>query len=145
MDWLRSHVERCLQDVWDVCRVVADGDGQYPFRFGTAGGFVAVEAGDPPVVRVWAEAVTGTRRTARLLIEINEVNARSRTAHAFFDHGSVVVEQALHADGVNRDTLAQAFASVGTVADDIGAMIAAVYGGRTPFPVGDEPADEQAR
>jgi hypothetical protein len=47
----------------------------------------------------------------------------------------VVVEQALHADGVDRETLSQACSAVGSVADDIGAMVAAVHGGTTPFPV----------
>ena len=36
--WVRSHVERLLQDEWDACRVAADDDGDYPFRRGTAAG-----------------------------------------------------------------------------------------------------------
>src|SRR5438876_1766786 len=33
--WIRSHVEVLLQREWDVCRVVPDADGDYPFRRGT--------------------------------------------------------------------------------------------------------------
>lgn len=144
--WIRSHVERCLQDIWDLPRVEPDADGDYPFRWGTAACFVRVEDDDPVLVRVWAYAVVGARPTAKLLQELNDVNRRSRTAHAYFGDGFVVVEQALHAAGVDRDTLSQACLAAGTVADDIGAMIAAVHGGTTPFPAGDEPAlDEEAR
>ncbi len=144
MTWLRSHVERCLQDLWDRRDIGADGDGDYPFRWGSAACFVRVEPGDPPLVRVWAQAAVGVKRSAKLLAELNDVNQRTRTAHAFYADHLVVVEQPVHAGAVDRVTLQQACESVGTVADDIGTMIAAVHGGHTPFPHEDATLDEQA-
>jgi hypothetical protein len=65
MKLARSHVERCLQDIWDVCRVQHDHDGDYPFNSGTAACFVSVVKGDPIMVRVWALAVIGIERSER--------------------------------------------------------------------------------
>lgn len=55
----------------------------------------------------------------------------------------VVVEQVIHADGVDRTTIEQACNAVGTVANDLGVLMAAVHGGSTPFPVEDGPADHR--
>lgn len=134
VEMVRSHVERCLQDMWDKCRVEVDADGDYPFRYGTAACFVRVEESAGLVtVRVFAQAAHGVPRSMKVLTEINDVNRRTRTAHAYWDAGMVLVEQSVGASGVDRQTLDQACRSVGQVADDIGGMIAAVYGGQTPF------------
>jgi hypothetical protein len=91
------------------------------------------------MIRVWAIAAGDVRRTAKLLGELNDVNSRSRSAWASWSGGLVTVEQAIHLDGLSRRTLRHALTSVGSVADDIGGMIAAVYGGSTPF-APDEPS-----
>jgi hypothetical protein len=129
---LRSHVERCLQDIWEVCRVTTDSDGDYPFRRGTAQCFVRLEDGDPQLARVFGYAVIGVKRPAKLLIELNDISARSRTVNVGWHNGAVIVEQPMHIAAVRRTTLQQACEAVGSVADDIGAMIAAVHGGATP-------------
>jgi hypothetical protein len=131
--WLRSHVERCLQDIWDLCRVVADDDGDYPFRFGTAAGFVRINKGSPTMVRVWAIAAMSVPRSAKLLGELNDINVRNRSAWTTWSDGLIVVEQALVAKGLKRSALKQALNTVGGTADDIGPMIATVFGGETPF------------
>jgi hypothetical protein len=131
--WLRSHVERCLQDIWDLCRVVADDDGDYPFRFGTAAGFVRINKGSPTMVRVWAIAAMGVPRSAKLLGELNDINVRSQSAWTTWSDGLVVVEQALVAKGLTRSALNQALHAVGETAEQIGTMIAALFGGETPF------------
>jgi hypothetical protein len=141
---LRSHVERCLQDIWELCRVTTDSDGDYPFAHGTACCYVRVEDGDPQVVRVYAHAVIGVRRSAKLLTEINDLNGRCRTASVSWSSGVVIVEQALHAKAVRRSTLRQACQAVGYVADDIGTMIATVYGGETPLGADDAQLSEEA-
>jgi hypothetical protein len=144
MAMARSHVERCLQDIWDVCRVQKDSDEDYPFSHGTAVCFVRVERGEPVIVRVWALAVIGTERTGKLLKELNDIDSRCRTVSVGWQGGSVVVEQVLHSAGVSRKTLRQACDTVGSVADDIGAMIAAVYGGNTPFDSDEAELSEEA-
>ena len=42
-DLVRSHVERCLQDIWEVRRLEQDDDGDYPFRTKSCLGWVRVE------------------------------------------------------------------------------------------------------
>ncbi len=91
---------------------------------------------------VWAYAVTGIKPTAAVLRELNEINQRSRTAVAYWTDNGVVVQQTLHADGVDRTTLLHACDAVSTVANGVGVM-AAVYGGATPFPMEDEPVDHR--
>lgn len=131
--WIVSHVERCLQQVFTSTELVRDPEGDWPFRWGTAACWVQVWPAEPHLVRVFAHAAHHTRRSAKLLAELNDVNARSVTAHAYWTNGLVIVEQTLHPAGVDVDTLGQACGSVGQVADGIGAMIASVHGGATPF------------
>lgn len=135
MKLARSHVERCLQDIWDVCRVHHDHDGDYPFNNGTATCFVSVVKGDPIMVRVWALAVIGIERSGKLLKELNDINGRTRTVTVHWQNNAAIVEQTLHINGVKRSTLGQACTSVGFVADDVGTMLAAVFGGETPVDV----------
>jgi hypothetical protein len=132
--WLRAHVRQCLQEVWDVCRVEVDADGDVPFRTGIAAGWISAVDGEPPLVRVWAHVAFGVKATAAVLRELNDINRRSRTAHVYWAGGGVIAEQTLHADGVDSATLGQAWDAVSSVANDLGPMLAAVHGGATPFP-----------
>lgn len=103
-------------------------------------GFVRLELTDPMMVRIWViAAATETPRTAKLMYELNDVNVRSRNAWASWSNGFVYVEQALHLKSLTRSSLREALEAVGKVANDIGGMIAAVYGGSTPF-APDEPS-----
>jgi Putative bacterial sensory transduction regulator len=133
-DWFRSHVERCLQDAWGEARVVADGDGNYPFRYGPAACFVGITFGEVPTfARVWALAVVDVKKSAKLLGELNEINARTLTARAYWADGSIVVEQMLIAEAVSVESLEQACEAVRAVADNVGVLIAGAFDGRTPF------------
>jgi hypothetical protein len=144
MKLARSHVERCLQDIWGVCRVKKDCDGDYPFTHGTAIGFVRIEPGDPVVVRVFAYAVTDVARSGKLLAELNDINGRCRTVSTSWSRDAVIVEQVMHLKGLRRSTLAQACGAVGSVANDIGSMVAAVYGGETPLGSDDAEVNKEA-
>jgi hypothetical protein len=137
-DWFRSHVERCLQDAWDVAGVLRDGDGDYPFRHGTAAGFVSpIQQDRPSFLRVWALAVVGVKRSLKLLTELNEINERALTAHVYWADCSIIVEQTLSAEAVSAESLAQACAAVGTMADDFGLLVASAFGGHTVYdPIG---------
>jgi hypothetical protein len=141
--WVRSHIERLLEDEWEVCRVNADGDGNYPFRRGTASCWVSIMCDEsPPMVRVVAWAATGVRATAALLRELNEIQFRATSAAVCWHEGNVLVFQSLSPVGLTRPVLAQAIDAVGTVADDIGLLLAGMFGGATPFPA-DVPSDEE--
>lgn len=134
---LRSHVERCLQDVWETGTVEPDELGEYPFQRGTAACWVSVNCAGGPGVAIGACATQGTKRTARLLTELNELNARSRWARVYWERGMVLVEAQVPWTAVDRPTLAVYLEVVSSVACDIGEMVAAVFGGSTPL-AGDE-------
>jgi hypothetical protein len=135
--WIRSHVERLLQDQWDACRVEPDSDGDYPFRKDTAAGWVSVLHSEPPMVRVYAHAAHGIRPSAKLFREINDINNRTLSAQVTWlkSGGVVLVSQTVSAVDLTRPVLAQAVDAVGVVANDIGPLMAGMFGGVTPYPV----------
>ncbi len=140
--WFLSHVERCLEEAWNRCRVAADQDGDFSFRAGTAACYVSVVAHVPLRVRVWAVAAHSVKSTARLLNELNDANGSSLCAHVYAKNGLVIVEDVLTAPAVNAQALSQACDAVSQLAESLGGMIAAVFGGSTPFPPVEAPADD---
>ena len=139
--WIRSHVERLLQDEWGVCRVESDDDGDYPFRDGTAACWVAV-LDDPPVVRVFAHAARGLRPSLKLHTELNDIQRRALSAAIMLQDDVVIVQQTLNPIGLTGPVLAQALRAVGGVADDIGLLLASMFNGVTPYP-SIEPSDRE--
>lgn len=137
LEWFRAYVERILEDAWNQPRVLADEDGDYPFRYGTAACYVRVEPGPPMTVRVFAQAVMDVRRSAKLLTELNDFNASARSLTAYWDHGRVIIDEALLASATNAETLTRACADAGQAAHDMGSLLAAMYDGRTPFRAAD--------
>jgi hypothetical protein len=130
--WVRSHVEQLLQRERDACRVAVDRDGDFPFRCGTAAGWVAVLDEKPIVVRVTAHAVYGVKSSAKLLRELNEINVRALTATVQLIDDIVVVQQTISPVGLTQPVLAQAVHAVGGMADTIGGLLAAMFDGATP-------------
>ncbi len=134
--WIKSHVELLLQREWDLCRVIADSDGDFPFRHGTAACYVSVLDTDPPMVRVFAHAAYGLKPTLKLLRELNEIQRRALSARVELRNDVVVVSQTLSPLGLTQPVLAQAMDAVATVAADIGTLLAGMFDGSTPFPAG---------
>jgi hypothetical protein len=144
--WLRSHVERCLEDHWGDFPLTVDNDGDYPFRSGTAHCYASIVNGDPHFIRVWAFVARVPRRTLKLLSELNEINARAMTVRVYWNGDSVIAEQTIHAGGLNKETLGQACDAVGAAADAIGVLLVAMFGGETPYPALDtEDQEEESR
>ena len=131
---LRSHVERCLQDIWGVPELVVDEDGDYHFRHGTAACWVSLDGTAGDGVRVIANAAVGLKPSARLLREVNDLNVGARWVRVTLNRGIVHVSRELHWTAVERMPLQQAIHGVGSVADHIGLLLASVHGGQTPFP-----------
>jgi hypothetical protein len=131
--WIRSHVELLLQREWEVCRVLSDDDGDFPYRHGTAACYVSVLDLDPPMVRVFAHAAYGLKPTLKVLRELNEIQGRSLSARVELRRDVVVVSQTISPVGLTQPVLAQAMDAVNTVADDIGTLLAAMFDGATPF------------
>ncbi|WP_460866281.1 T3SS (YopN, CesT) and YbjN peptide-binding chaperone 1 [Rhodococcus aerolatus] len=133
--WLRSHVRLLLQEHWGSTRVEVDGDGDIPFRCGSAACWVSVHDADgAPFVRVWAQAALEVACTKALLVELNDINVRSAFVTVSWHHGAVFVEHALAGPAVVADALGAACDRVGQVADEIGPLLAAMFTGRTPYP-----------
>jgi hypothetical protein len=132
--WVRSHVELLLQREWNVCRVLTDPDGDFPWRQGTAACWVSVLDSDPPFVRVFAHAAFGLTPSLKVLRELNDIQWRLVTGSVALHDDAVVVSQTLNALGLTQPVLAQAMDAVATTAADVGPLLAAVFDGSTPFP-----------
>jgi hypothetical protein len=141
-DLARSHVERCLQDLWGVEQVVPDGDGDYRYGVGSAACYIRLDSHEPIVVKALAVAAVRVKKSAALLAEINDVNARTRMAHVFWQDGSVYVEQSLMVETLDRASLSHAGLAVGGIANDVGSMIATVYGGSMPLQAGEDYSEQ---
>jgi hypothetical protein len=132
---VRSHVERCLQDIWEVeGGPEFDDEGDYPFRTGSCLGWVRVEPQPPILVRVFAHVAYDVKRSAALLQELNALNVRSRLATLCWADRTVAVHSALPVEALDRANLRLVLDTVTKVADDISELIAAVFGGRVPWP-----------
>jgi hypothetical protein len=129
----RSHVENLLKSIWERCELEVDGDGDYPFRSGNVAVWVSVVPSELPAVRVWSRAVHDVRRTAKLLVELNEMNSCARWVRIYWACDSVVVESDLSFTSTNKAALGQAMHAVAEVADTIAPMLAIVHGGRVPL------------
>jgi hypothetical protein len=142
--WIRSHVEQLLESAWGVCRVYPDADGDYFFRQGSAACWVSVLSTSPVMVRVFGHAATGLRPTLRLFSELNDIERRALSCSVVLEGDAVVVAQTLSPIGLTEPVLQQALTAVGGVADDIGVLLAAVFGGETPFVPDPVPDSEDA-
>ncbi|MCW2541259.1 MAG: hypothetical protein JWN95_2984 [Frankiales bacterium] len=131
--WFRAYLSECLRLVWGVSELMCDADGDFYFHNGSAECFVSAEGDRNLIVRIWAVAAVNLKASAKLLREVNDINTRTRSCHVVLSNGVVLVEQMIAAQGVNEQTLAQACASVLTVADDTGALFATVFDGVTPL------------
>ena len=109
-----------------------DSEGDYPFRWGTAQCYVSLDD-TAEYVRVWAFAAQIPKGSLKLLLEINVINERARTARVYWSGGWLVTEQSVPVDAVSVEVLGQACTAVGVLADDIGVLLAAMFGGETPF------------
>lgn len=132
-DMARSHVERCLQDLWGTEEVQPDADGDYRYGVGSAACYIGLDAHEPVIVKAVAIAAVGVKKSTALLAELNEVNSRTRMAHVYWNAGTVIVEQTLMVETLDRPSLAHAGLGVATIANDLGPMIASVFGGATPL------------
>lgn len=143
IDLVQAWVEKLLKEAFDLDELVRDADGDYPFRHGSAAYFVRVLDRDPPLVRVFAVAVTDVEATPELCWEVNDLNASVSLVRLSAAAGCVFVEADLLADSLEREQLLHVCFTVGDVADHVGPLIAATFGGQTAFPADEsEPRDD---
>jgi hypothetical protein len=132
-EWFRAYVESLLREVWDG-QAHADDDGDWPFRHGSAAGWVSVRPYPYLRVEVFAHAARDVKQSARLLRELNEANWYLVDGRVYWRAGFVVAETSIAAERVDCDSLVRACLHVGSTADDLGTLLAAMFDGQTPFP-----------
>ena len=130
--WIRSHVERCLQQAWGH-EPEADEEGDIAFRHGCGDGWVMVLDGTPPTVHVFAHIVENIKRTGKLLVELNEAQ-RAVGPALFWSDDTVIAHEVLSPYGLTPESMAAALADVGDLANHLGPLLASVHGGNTPHP-----------
>lgn len=131
----RSHVKELAREAFELHDVVVDEDGDLPFPCGTAMFYVSVVEGGR-LVRVWSRAVSGIEVRKPVLRELNEANAGLRFARTYATGSSVWVEGHLPVESLTPRDLGCLCVEVGTAADRLGSMLAAVHGGHVAFPDG---------
>jgi hypothetical protein len=129
-DVITAYVEKLLGAQTGSDRVVADGDGDYPVRFGSALYYVRLLGEPDPDVQVFAVALGDVPESPELLAELNEINSRIRFARIFHVRKEVLVETDLVGESVDPLGFRTACEAVGDVADKVGATLVKKYGGR---------------
>lgn len=133
----RAHVKELVREAFELDEVVVDSDGDLPFPCGTAM-FYASFVRRGRVLRVWSRAVAGITVNKPVLRELNEVNQGLTLARVWADDDSVWVEGCLPVEVLRACDVGHLFHEVGSTADRLGSMLAAVHGGRVVFPGGCE-------
>ena len=118
---------------FELDELVVDGDGDLPFPCGTAMFYMSV-VGRGRLLRVWSRAVSGIRVNKPVLKEINDVNATLTLSRVWADDDEVWVEGCLPVETLRPNDVGSLCMEVGTTADRMGSMLAAVHGGRVVFP-----------
>ena len=131
----RSHVKELVRDAFTLEEVVVDDDGDLPFPCGTAMLYLSV-VGNGRLLRVWSRAVAGIKVNKPVLSEINEVNAGLTVGRVWATGDEVWVEGCLPVQIARPRDVGALCYEVGTTADRLGSMLAAVYGGRVARPEG---------
>lgn len=137
IDMAHSHVERRVREAMGLTEVKRDPDGDIPFRYGTAACFISVDD-DGQLARVWSPAVRDLRPTAAVLRELNAVSADLSFARVVLRWGCAYVEASTLIEELTARHLRQLCDEVGSSADGLGQMLAAVHGGSVFFPLGVE-------
>lgn len=133
----RSHVKELAREAFELDEVVVDSDGDLPFTFGTAMAYASVERRGR-LLRIWSRPVTGLHVNKAVLRELDEVNAGLVLARVYSQGSCVMVEGCLPVETLRPKDLGALLVEVGTTADRLGSMLAAVHGGHVLFPDGCE-------
>ena len=140
---LRSHVVRSLRRDLDLRCAAPDDDGDWWVPGQEAPVYVRLLDGEPPLVRVWSPGAHDLPGTARVLREVNDVNAGMVGARVFLRGGTLVVAGELEVESVERGELGRLVQRVGTAAGRVGSMLVTVHGGRRPDGGTAQPALEE--
>jgi hypothetical protein len=124
-----SHVQRMLREGMGIEDVLQDGDGDYPFRQGTALYYLSVGHGGH-LLRIWSAAAYGVQPTKPVLREVNATNQGAMHCHAFMAGTTLMIEAFVPIESLMPAYLAAVCQEVGSTADHVGQLLAAVHGGQ---------------
>lgn len=106
-----------------------NGDGDYPLPAAATPIFARLIPDDPIRLVVFVVVLADVERDDELLGELNDHNSRLAFVRTFWVDGSVIVEADLIAATTDRDELVILSSAVRDAADELGPMMAALYGG----------------
>lgn len=133
LDRIRPYLEKLLKEGFDLPELSPDPDGDYPFRFRSAGYYVRLVNEQSPTVQVFSIALREVKRSAKLFTAVNDVNAQIAFARIYVVDHQVVVATELVADTLDAEELGNACNIVGRIADKVGPELQAQFGGRMLF------------
>jgi hypothetical protein len=102
-------------------------------RAGTAVVYVRLVDSEPPVVRVFSPLLRDIARSAELLGELNDLNARLNFLRLFWRDATVFAATELLAMTLDPEELANACDSVAETADYYDVRLHARFGGHTAY------------
>jgi hypothetical protein len=127
-----SHVQRMLREGMELEKVEQDGDGDYPFRHGTAMYYLTVLRGGR-LLKIWSHAAYGVKPTKAVLREVNSTNELLMHCRTYMWGETLVVEAFVPIESLIPGYLAAVCHELGCTADRVGQLLAAVHGGHVAF------------
>jgi hypothetical protein len=140
LDRIRPYVEKLLREGFAIPDLAPDDDGDYPFRFRSAGYYVRLTSEESPTLQLFSVVVRDIKRSPKLLARLNEMNAALTFVRVYWLDQRVVVSTELVAQTLDAEELGNACNIVGRAADGIGRTLVAEFGGHVLFEDDDEDA-----
>jgi len=151
LDRIRPYVEKLLAEGFGIPDLAPDPDGDYPFRYRSAGYYVRLINEHSPTVQVFSIALRDVKRSSKLFTAVNDINANIAYARVYVVDRQVVIATELVAETIDAEELGNACNIVGRIADQVGPQLQRDFGGRVLFeaemeqPSGVPAVDEKAR
>jgi T3SS (YopN, CesT) and YbjN peptide-binding chaperone 1 len=136
---IRPYVEKVMKELLGLEELVVWDDGTIPIRVGSAGVYVRLaEPGETALLHVYSPLLRNVPKTPELLERLNELNASTFQARAFWLADQVMVAVDLLAATLDKDEVRAAVDLVSSLADRWDSELRERFGGETVF---DEPQE----
>lgn len=133
IDRIRPYLEKLLQEGFGIPDLQPDPDGDYPFRYRSAGYYVRLVNELSPTVQVFSTVLRDVKRSSKLLQAVNDINANIAFARVYVVEHQIVVATELVAETLDAEELGNACNIVGRIADKVGSDLHAEFGGKLLF------------
>src|SRR5438067_7538504 len=135
IDVIKPYVEKVVAEYLGTPQgdLHVDDDGSIPIRRGSTAYFVRLLDGEPPLVQVYSTMLYEVPKSPELLERLNEINAATMFAKAFWTGEQIVVATEMVADSIDKDQIANACGIVGSVADHYDDELQETFGGKRIF------------